>query len=230
MWPTAIYEVVDRRSKIVGKAHLRSTRSDLRSQSGFTLAGLIVILTILAVLVAFTVPEQWSKLMQRDRERQTIFVMKQYARAVHEWQAKHGGGFPTSLDQMKEARLPRMMRGPKGEYLDPLTGQVDWILIPPGAYNAQTQQLNQTRQGPGPIPNPPPSDTANTAGMPKSSSPFNSAASPKDYKGPFIGVRPPVTGKAMLKVNNAENYEDWFYTVYELNNEIAFHIRPSPYK
>src|SRR5207244_644816 len=128
--------------------HLRSTRSDLRSQSGFTLAGLIVILTILAVLVAFTVPEQWSKLMQRDRERQTIFVMKQYARAVHEWQAKHGGGFPTSLDQMKEARLPRMMRGPKGEYLDPLTGQVDWILIPPGAYNAQTQQLNQTRQGP----------------------------------------------------------------------------------
>jgi type II secretory pathway pseudopilin PulG len=199
------------------------TRPRASREAGFTLAGLIVILTILAVLVAFTVPEQWSKLMQRDRERQTIFVMKQYARAIHEWQAKHGGGFPTSLDQMKEARLPRIMRGPKGEYIDPLTGQVDWILVPPGAY---------TQQGgtpPGVVP--PRTDTSTTTTTPGTSgSPFNSAASPKDYKGPFIGVRPAVTGKSMLKVGNAENYEDWFYTVYELNNEIAFHIRPSPYK
>jgi type II secretory pathway pseudopilin PulG len=209
------------------RAFLRTAHCALRTESGFTLAGLIVILTILAVLVAFTVPEQWSKLMQRDRERQTIFVMKQYARAIHEWQAKHGGGFPTSLDQMKEARLPRMMRGPKGEYIDPLTGQVDWILVPPGAYNAQGQRPPGLG---GPQIVPPPNSNTSTTTPGASGSPFNSAASPKDYKGPFIGVRPPVTGKAMLKVNNAENYEDWFYTVYELNNEIAFHIRPSPYK
>ena len=152
MWPTAIYEVVDRRSKIVGKAHLRSTRSDLRSQSGFTLAGLIVILTILAVLVAFTVPEQWSKLMQRDRERQTIFVMRQYARAIHEWQAHHGGGFPTSLDQIKEARLPRIIRGPAGELNDPLTGKLDWVLIPPGAYTQQAPRPSKPRRSPFPKP------------------------------------------------------------------------------
>jgi hypothetical protein len=34
----------------------------------------------------------------------------------------------------------------------------------------------------------------------------------------------------MVKFNNAENYEEWFYTVYELNAEIANHIRPSPFK
>jgi type II secretory pathway pseudopilin PulG len=213
------------------RAFLRTAHCALRTESGFTLAGLIVILTILAVLVAFTVPEQWSKLMQRDRERQTIFVMKQYARAIHEWQAKHGGGFPTSLDQMKEARLPRMMRGPKGEYIDPLTGQVDWILVPPGAYTQQGQPPGVGGGTPPGVPPPPRTDTSTTTTTPGTSgSPFNSAASPKDYKGPFIGVRPPVTGKSMLKVNNAENYEDWFYTVYQLNNEIAFHIRPSPYK
>src|SRR5207253_7296426 len=111
-------------------------------ESGFTLAGLIVILTIIMVFLAYTVPTQWSKLMQRDRERQTIFVMKQYARAIHEWQAKHGG-LPTSLDQMKEARLPAIMRGPTGEMLDPLTGKMDWILVPPGAYT-------QPQPGPGP--------------------------------------------------------------------------------
>jgi len=195
--------------------------SKRRGESGFTLAGLIVILTVIAIIAAFTVPDQWSKILQRDRERQTIYVMKQYARAIHEWQAKHGGGFPTSLDQMKEARLPRIVRGPTGEMLDPLTGKMDWIMVPPGAYTQPTPS------GPGPVrtqPTPPPTTSAG------GTSPFNAAASPKDYKGPFIGVRPPISGKAMLKIGQAENYEEWFYTVYELNAEIANHIRPSPFK
>ena len=205
-----------------GRAEARPTSAE----RGFTLAGLIVILTIIAILLAFTVPTQWSKLMQRDRERQAIFVMKQYARAIHEWQAKHGGGFPTSLDQMKEARLPRIVRGSTGEMIDPLTGKMDWVLVPPGAYQAQPQP------GPGPGPNPPPpkTDTSTTTSSSGLNSPFNSAASPKDYKGPFIGVRPPISGRSMLKVGQADNYEEWFYTVYELNNEIAYHNRPSPYK
>jgi len=214
--------VEDRRPRLSGQAGRLSS-----TQAGFTLAGLIVILTIILVFLAYTVPTQWSKLMQRDRERQTIFVMRQYARAIHEWQAHHGGGFPTSLDQMKEARLPRIMRGPTGEMLDPLTGKMDWVLIPPGAYTQQTPPV------------PPPSTTSTTSttstsstsgGTPVSSSPFNSAASPKDYKGPFIGVRPPLTGKAMLKIGQSENYEEWFFTVYELNQEVTNHIRPSPYK
>ena len=48
---------------------------------GFTLAALIVILTIIAIIIAYTVPEQWSMIMKRERDRQTIFLMKQYARA-----------------------------------------------------------------------------------------------------------------------------------------------------
>src|SRR5205085_9209627 len=154
-------------------------------EAGFTLAGLIVILTVIAVFLAYTVPTQRSKLMQRDRERQTIFVMRQYARAIHEWQAHHGGGFPTSLDQIKEARLPRIIRGPAGELNDPLTGKLDWVLIPPGAYTQQAP--------PGINPPPPRTDTGTTTTTgttgttsPSSGSPFNSAASPKDYKGPFI--------------------------------------------
>jgi len=206
------------------------------AESGFTLAGLIVILTIIAVFIAYTVPEQWSKIMQRERERQTIFVMKQYARTIHEWQAKHGGGFPTSMDQIKEARLPRMVRGPKGELLDPLTGKFDWVLIPPGAYNQQAANanlINQQNQGSRtqtpPIPVPTTTQPGNS-NAPSPTSPFNAAASPKDYVGPFIGVRPPVTGKAIISYNNAANYEEWFYTVYELNAEIQNRIKPSPYK
>src|ERR1044071_8573623 len=90
------------------------------AQGGCTLAGLIVIMTIITVIVAYTVPRQWSRIMQRDRERQTIFIMKQYARAIKSWRAAHGG-LPTSLDQLKEARSPRFVRGPKAEWVDPLT-------------------------------------------------------------------------------------------------------------
>jgi len=214
------------------------------SDAGFTLAGLIVILTIIMIFIAYTVPRQWSKIVQRDRERQTIFVMKLYARAIREWQKKHGGGFPTSLDQMKEARLPRIVRGPTGELLDPLTGKFDWVLVPPGAYVAAPGGPGGPGGGGGPIPGGgpgggtrvvPPPTTGTTGTQPgqtgaSGGSPFNSAASPKDYKGPFIGVRPPVTGKAMLKLGDAENYEEWFYTVYEAQQDEQNHIRPSQFK
>lgn len=165
------------------------------SERGFTLAGLIVILTILMIFIAFTVPRQWSAIMQRDRERQTIFVMKQYARSIYEFQKTKGN--PVKLDQIKEARLPRYIRGVNGEYADPLTGKVDWILVPAGAVTRTVDPATG-----------------------KQTTNFNGAASPKDYVGPFVGVRPPVSGKAYISLNGADTYETWVYTVDDLKNEI----------
>ena len=43
----------------------------------------------------------------------------------------------------------------------------------------------------------------------------------KDYAGgPFVGVRPPVSGKAMLSLNGNDTYETWTYTALDLKNEI----------
>ena len=67
------------------------------AEAGFTLAALIVILTIIAIIVAYTVPTQWSLVMRRERERQTIFLMKQYARGIENWERKHQG-LPSSLE------------------------------------------------------------------------------------------------------------------------------------
>ncbi len=97
------------------------TTSSERGQEGFTLAALIVILTIISMIVAFTVPEQWSLVMKRERDRQTIFLMKQYARAIYEWQQKHNNTVPVSLEQLEEARKPRLLRGGK-RWPMPLTG------------------------------------------------------------------------------------------------------------
>ncbi len=191
---------------------------DSKGQRGFTLAGLIVILTIIAMFVAYTVPRQWSKVLQREREKQTIFVMKQYARAIATYQKAHG--MPTSLDQLKQARLPRVIRGPKGEYVDPMTGKVDWILVPPGAI-----QGGVTNQQAGMI-NP----VARQAVAPQGSTTLNLAASPKDYVGPFIGVRLPITGKAMLTFRDSDSYEQWFYTTTDLDidTKAMTTVNPNP--
>src|SRR5512140_1880092 len=109
----------------------RTTSSDARpepAQRGFTLAGLLVILTVMAVVLAYTVPQMWSDVLRRERDLQTIWTMKQYARAIAEFQRRRQA-LPVSLDQLKEQNKPRVLRR---LYPDPLTGEMDWILIPAG--------------------------------------------------------------------------------------------------
>ncbi len=124
----------------------KTTRAGEPSQRGFTLAGLLIILTIVMVFVAYTVPKQWSTIMQRERELQTIFVMRQYARACYEFSQRHKV-WPSSIDQLKDARLPRFLRGPKDGYVDPLTGQVDWLIIPFSAAQPGTSGTGTTSNG-----------------------------------------------------------------------------------
>jgi type II secretory pathway pseudopilin PulG len=179
------------------------------SESGFTLAAAIVLMTVLAIMIAYTVPRQWSQITARERDQQTLFAMKQYARSILEYQKRHGG-LPTTLDQLKEARKPRFVRGPKSELVDPLTGKMDWVLVPP------------MQPGP-PITTPstpPPKDSTPFTPSTSSANDPNKPNASKDYVGPFVGVRPGKTGKSFLTVNGSDNYEDWTYTVQELTTEL----------
>jgi competence protein ComGC len=180
-------------------------------EGGFTLAALIVILTIISIIVAYTVPPQWSLIMHRERDKQTIFQMKQAARAIAIWQAKHQG-FPNSLEQLKEAKEPRVIRvtgGEEGGFLMPLTGkEEDWILVPEAA-------LEPVAQPPVPPGQPAP---------PLPPSKLREGASPPEYEGPFIGVRPNKSGKSILALNGEEDYSKWVYTTRDLNNEIRARI------
>ena len=195
------------------------------SESGFTLAGLIVILTVMMVFIAYTVPKAWSIAVNRDRDAQTIFAMKQYARAIRAFQLKNNAQ-PVSLDQLKQAKSPRLIRG-KGEFIDPLTGKVDWIPVPMTNQAAQAGQ-NQagvpgggggmsfgvggsSRGGVGVSPNNPPT------GLP---APTQQAGQPGGIVGPIIGVRPAKSGESYLSVNGYDSYEQWSYTTVDLDNEI----------
>lgn len=185
-------------------------------EAGFTLAGLIVIMTVIAVTIAYTVPRQWSIAVARERDQQTLFAMKQYARAIHAFIEKNPAhAFPTSLDQLKTARNPRFLRG-SGELIDPLTGKVDWIPIPATA----------VQQGAAPA-----TDTGLVVGYrgrpanppPQTSVPVNPTqqGQPGGFAGPIMGVRPNKTGTSYLVVNGYDTYEQWSYTTRDLDAEIA---------
>jgi type II secretory pathway pseudopilin PulG len=170
-----------------------------RGEGGFTLAGVIVIMTIMMIFVAYTVPRQWSAIRQRDRELQTIFIMQQYAKAIDAFEKKNHS-LPVNITQLKDARQPRYIRGPKAEWADPLTGEVDWLIIPQAA-------------GGTPVPPPPTSTVPITTTTP-------SAIPMKDYAGgPFIGIRPNKTGDSFIELNGMQKYEQWSYTVIDYRND-----------
>lgn len=213
-----------------------SSRPGRRSaEAGFTLAGVIVIATIMMVVVAFTVPRMWSAVMQRERERQTIYAMKQYARAIYEFNLRNRT-YPTSMQQITEARQPRLIRGVKGEFADPLTGQVDWLIIPQaaaglGAGNAGGGIGFGTGSGQGNAGGGGTSTgtTGSTSSTGSNSGPATGTPAPltvpgipiKDYAGgPFIGVRPPVTGQSMIALNGQNSYETWSYTMLDYGREV----------
>lgn len=170
-----------------------ANRQQADAQAGFTLAGLIVILTIISIIVAYTVPSQWSLVMKRERDRQTIFLMRQYARAIFAFQQKHQT-LPSSLEQLREARKPRAIRGGEEEWVCPVTGKPDWILVPQQAVTAPQGAPNPNAGTPNFVPesrwrNP----TWNSTGNPRpASGPTGPGTGPGT--GPALGPQPPMAG------------------------------------
>jgi len=208
------------------------TRPGRAGESGFTLAGVIVIMTIMMIVVAYTVPRMWSTVMKREREQETIYAMQQYAKAIVEFREKNKS-YPTSIQQLKDARQPRMIRGPKGEYVDPLTGEVDWLVIPQAAgASLPAHTLPGTNTPPGVTPPPPPPPPPPSTGSPGNGSENTNAAAGlpgipiKDYAGgPFIGVRPAAHGKSLMTLFAADTYETWVYTTLDYDQEKAARLQ-----
>jgi len=193
-------------------------------------------MTIMMIVVAYTVPRMWSTVMKRERERETVYAMQQYAKAIAEFRIKNNT-YPTSPQQLKDARQPRMIRGLKGEFTDPLTGEVDWLVIPQAAA-AAIPPCGGTANGntppgvqpPPPPPPPPPSssdktDTSDTSGTNPAAPPGLPGIPIKDYAGgPFVGVRPNAHGKSLMTVCSADTYEAWVYTSIDYEREKALRL------
>jgi type II secretory pathway pseudopilin PulG len=100
-------------------------RKSNQHERGFTLAAVLVMLSVLMIFAAYTVPQMWSDILRRERDYQTVFAMKQYARAITEY-TKQRKVPPTTLDDLEKQMKPRVLRK---LYPNPLSGEVDWILV-----------------------------------------------------------------------------------------------------
>lgn len=174
----------------------------------------------MSLMIAYTVPPQWSMIMKREREKQTIFLMKQFARGIANWERKHQS-LPVSLEQLQKARDPRMLRGTE-KLICPLTGREDdWIMVPPNAIEAQPGAPGGIQQGGvGVGRGGPTQGQQQQQGGPMPPGKLNPEASPKDYVGPFVAVRPNAKGKSMIALKGAEDYGEWVYTLQDLKNEM----------
>jgi type II secretory pathway pseudopilin PulG len=85
-----------------------------------------VAVTSAALAAAATV---WSQAQQRERERDLLWTGEQFRRALRSY-AAGDGTLPRRLeDLLEDARTPARRRHLRRLYVDPMTGQADWVLL-----------------------------------------------------------------------------------------------------
>ena len=115
----------------------RRLATRLRGEEGSTLAALMVIVAIMAVMLTVA-SQEWSFILRREKERELIFRGQLIVSALEEYEAQ-GRGAPVSLDQLTKRPKPALRMVPP----DPMTARYDeegklvegtgqWKLLRPG--------------------------------------------------------------------------------------------------
>jgi type II secretory pathway pseudopilin PulG len=95
-----------------------------RSQSGYLLLSLLIMVAIMVIASAAIAPRVAQEI-KRQREQELIHRGTQYARAIKRYYKKFGR-YPTSIDQLQNTNNIRFLRK---RYTDPITGKDEWRLI-----------------------------------------------------------------------------------------------------
>ena len=104
-------------------------RAACPAQAGFTYLGLLAAVVILGILLT-AASRVWSTSEQREREVQLLFIGDQYRIAISRYFAA-GHQYPLSLEELlQDKRSPVARRYLRQLYPDPMTGTMDWTLIP----------------------------------------------------------------------------------------------------
>ncbi len=102
-----------------------------RSFQGFTYIGLLIIIAIAGIGLS-VVGVLWKTEMQREREKELLFVGNQFKQAINSYYQNTPSSIkqlPTTLDNLLlDSRFPNIKRHLRQMYLDPMTGKANWGL------------------------------------------------------------------------------------------------------
>jgi type II secretory pathway pseudopilin PulG len=93
------------------------------NERGFTLAGALTILAIIAIFWALTLP-LWARIKQRDNEEELIFRGNEYIEAIGRYHQKYGT-YPPDLETLQKLKYIRKL------YPDPMTKSGKWKVLHP---------------------------------------------------------------------------------------------------
>ncbi len=103
----------------------------INKSQGFTYIGLLIVIAIAGIGLA-TVGVLWQTEMQREREKELLFVGNAFKQALMSYQASTPGGIrqlPKTLQELvTDQRFPYIKHHLRKIYSDPMTGKADWGL------------------------------------------------------------------------------------------------------
>ena len=102
----------------------REGRPSCAGEDGYILAAVIIMLAVLMIFMAVAVPKVKEDI-RRDQEIETMHRGKQYIRAVQLYYRKFRH-FPPNVEALEDTNMQRFLRK---RYIDPLTGQDDWVPV-----------------------------------------------------------------------------------------------------
>jgi type II secretory pathway pseudopilin PulG len=101
-------------------------------QAAFTYIGVLLAVALMGAALALT-GRVWATAVQREKEKQLIFVGHEYRRAIGRYFERSPGGlklYPRTLEELLlDKRYPFVLRHLRKLYADPMTGKTDWGLI-----------------------------------------------------------------------------------------------------
>lgn len=187
------------------------------TERGYAMAALLVGMGVMGIMLGMALPA-WRTWMQREREAELIFRGEQYAQAISLF-SRRTGGFPTSLDALRDGRyIRRLYKDPitNGDFQPVFLGQIGPLTPPVTGRGAQTPAAAGRGQAPpggrgqtaSPAGSPFPSTQTGRAGQPFGGAPGQTAPT---GTGPIVGVVSRSTADAMRLYNGRGRYNEWLF-------------------
>ena len=179
-------------------------------ERGYAMAALLAALAVMGIMLSVALPA-WRTLVQREREAELVFRGQQYVQAI-ELFSRRTGGFPTSLEMLRDGRFIRKL------YMDPITsssfqpvylGQATAPGVPGGPAGAQQGRGGTAAAGRGQ-----PAAGAGAASPIAGRSQFPAGPLGRGGTlggGPIIGVMSRSTAQSIRVYNGRNHYNEWVF-------------------